>query len=211
MNSSDTVGGQAPVRPGTQRWYWGLPLALGVWIVLYRQLASGADALVRLLGLEPESQLGDSLRFFLFDTPKVMLLLLLIVFVMGVIHTFFAPERTRALLAGRKEGVGNLFAAGLGVVTPFCSCSAVPLFLGLLSAGVPLGVIFSFLISAPMVNEVALGLLLSLFGWRIAGLYLLLGLSVAIVSGLIIGRLGMGSASGGLGDRPAWPDGGGRA
>ena len=114
-----------------------------------------------------------------------------IVFVMGVVQTFFAPERTQALLAGRRLGLGNALAALLGVVTPFCSCSAVPLFIGFLSAGVPLGVTFSFLISAPMVNEVALALLLGLFGWKVAALYLGLGLLVALAAGLLIGELRM--------------------
>ena len=108
---------------------------------------------------------------YLFDTPKVLMLLALVVFGMGVVRSFFSPERTRALLAGKREGVGNVAAAGLGVVTPFCSCSAVPLFVGFVSAGVPLGVTFSFLISAPMVNEVALGLLFALVGWKVAAIY----------------------------------------
>ena len=110
---------------------------------------------------------------------------------MGMVNSYFTPERTRALLAGRAEGVGNVLAASLGVVTPFCSCSAVPLFIGFVQAGVPLGITFSFLIAAPMVNEVALALLLGLFGWKIAGLYLGLGLTIAIVSGWVIGRLHM--------------------
>jgi len=114
-----------------------------------------------------------------------------VVFVMGMVNSYFTPERTRALLAGRTEGVANVMAATLGIVTPFCSCSAVPLFIGFVQAGVPLGVTFSFLIAAPMVNEVALALLFGLFGWRIALLYLGLGLSVAIVAGWVIGRLKM--------------------
>nr|WP_282434794.1 permease [Aromatoleum bremense] len=134
---------------------------------------------------------GEAVHFFLYDTPKVLLLLTGIVFLMGVVQTFFAPERTRALLSGRRLGVGNAMAASLGIVTPFCSCSAVPLFIGFLSAGVPLGVTFSFLIAAPMVNEVALALLFGLFGWKVAALYLGLGLLVAIVAGLVIGKLKM--------------------
>jgi uncharacterized membrane protein YraQ (UPF0718 family) len=114
-----------------------------------------------------------------------------IVFVMGMINSYFTPERTRALLAQRGEGAANVMAACLGIVTPFCSCSAVPLFIGFVQAGVPLGVTFSFLISAPMVNEVALTLLFSLFGWKTALLYMSLGLVVAIVAGWIIGRLKM--------------------
>ena len=144
-----------------------------------------------MLPVDRDSPLGGALQFFFYDTPKVLLLLAGVVFVMGMINSYFTPERTRALLAGRAEGVGNVLAASLGVVTPFCSCSAVPLFIGFVQAGVPLGITFSFLISAPMVNEVALALLLGLFGWKIAGLYLGLGLAVAIVSGWVIGRLHM--------------------
>jgi len=143
-----------------------------------------------LFGLIPGSRLGEATRFFLYDTPKV-LLLVGVVFAMGVVHSFISPERTRAWLAGKPLGVGNVMAASLGIVTPFCSCSAVPLFIGFLSAGVPLGVTFSFLISAPMVNEVALALLFGLFGWKVAALYLVLGLAVAIVAGLVIGKLGL--------------------
>lgn len=172
-------------------WIWSLPLAAMVWVALYIHLPAFADLGVALLGLSRDTHLGEAVHFFLYDTPKVLLLLVGIVFVMGVIQTFFAPERTRALLAGRRLGVGNLLAASLGIVTPFCSCSAVPLFIGFLSAGVPLGVTFSFLIAAPMINEVALALLLGLFGWYIAAIYLGLGLLVAIVSGLVIGKLGM--------------------
>lgn len=117
------------------------------------------------------------------------MLLTLVVFAMGVVRSFFSPERTRALLAGKREGVGNIAAAHLGIVTRFCSCSAVPLFVEFVSAGVPLGVTFSFLIAAPMINEVALGLLFALVGWKVALTYLAFGLTIAIVSGWVIGRL----------------------
>lgn len=171
---------------------WGrLALGLAAWVAAYASLLPFADAVTGLLGLSLETHLGEAVHFFVFDTPKVLLLLTGVVFVMGVIHTFVTPERTRALLAGRRLGLGNVMAASLGVVTPFCSCSAVPLFIGFLSAGVPLGVTFSFLIAAPMVNEIALALLFGLFGWQVAALYLGLGLAVAIVAGLVIGRLGM--------------------
>lgn len=130
-----------------------------------------------------------ALGFFLYEVPKVLLLLIVIVFVMGVIRSYFSAERTRALLSGHREGYGNVAAAGLGIVTPFCSCSAVPLFLGFVSAGVPLGVTFSFLIASPMVNEVALGLIFALIGWKVALIYLVFGLAVAIVAGWVIGRL----------------------
>ncbi len=178
---------------GTPRrapWGWVI-LGLAAWIAAYSSLLPFADGFVNLLGLDRGTHLGEALHFFVYDTPKVLLLLTGVVFVMGVIHTFVTPERTRALLSGRRLGVGNVMAASLGVVTPFCSCSAVPLFIGFLSAGVPLGVTFSFLISAPMVNEIALALLFGLFGWKVAALYLGLGLTVAIVAGLVIGRLGM--------------------
>ncbi|MEY8877568.1 MAG: permease [Leptothrix sp. (in: b-proteobacteria)] len=162
-----------------------------LWWLLYRSLAPASEALVAALPVERARHLGGALQFFLYDTPKVLLLLTGVVFVMGMINSYFTPERTRALLAGRAEGVANVLAASLGIVTPFCSCSAVPLFIGFVQAGVPLGVTFSFLISAPMVNEVALALLFGLFGWKIAALYLGLGLTVAIVAGWTIGRLRM--------------------
>ena len=168
-----------------------LVLAALAWFALYHSLLPWSETLVGWLPVERDSHLGGALQFFFYDTPKVLLLLTGVVFVMGVIHTFVSLERTRALLSGKRTGAGNVMAAGLGIVTPFCSCSAVPLFIGFLQAGVPLGVTFSFLIAAPMVNEIALALLFGLFGWKIAALYLVLGLSVAIVSGLLIGRLGM--------------------
>lgn len=168
-----------------------LLLAVASWFLLYRTLIPASEALVAVLPVERNSHLGGALQFFFYDTPKVLLLLTGIVFVMGIIHTFISPERTRAMLSGKRLGVGNALAAALGIVTPFCSCSAVPLFIGFLQAGVPLGVTFSFLISAPMVNEVALVLLFGLFGWQVAALYLLMGLAVAIFAGLLIGKLNM--------------------
>lgn len=168
-----------------------LLVAAVAWWLLYQSLVPASEALVAALPIDRSSHLGGALQFFFYDTPKVLLLLTAVVFVMGMINSYFTPERTRALLAGRSEGVANVMAASLGIVTPFCSCSAVPLFIGFVQAGVPLGVTFSFLISAPMVNEVALALLFGLFGWKIAALYLGLGLSVAIVAGWVIGRLKM--------------------
>jgi uncharacterized protein len=158
-------------------------------LVMYWFLSDITNFLFQLLPLDRHTHLGEAVHFFLYDTPKVFLLLALVVFVMGIIRSYFSPENTRALLSGKREGLGNIFASLLGIVTPFCSCSAVPLFIGFLSAGVPLGVTFSFLISAPMINEIALALLFGLFGWKVAGLYLILGLSVAIIAGFIIGRL----------------------
>ncbi len=168
-----------------------LALAAMIWLGLYLSLAPASEAIVAALPIDRASHLGAALQFFLYDMPKVLLLLTAVVFVMGMVNSWFTPERTRALLAGRREGVANVMAASLGIVTPFCSCSAVPLFIGFVQAGVPLGVTFSFLIAAPMVNEVALALLFGLFGWQIALLYLTLGLTVAIAAGWIIGRLKM--------------------
>jgi uncharacterized protein len=162
---------------------------LVLWAMLYSQLAPFSQWLVAALAVPEGTRLHDAVAFFAYDTPKVLLLLALVVFAMGVVRSFFSPERTRCLLAGRREGAANVLAASLGIVTPFCSCSAVPLFIGFVSAGVPLGVTFSFLIAAPMVNEVALGLLLGLVGWRVALAYLAFGLGVAIVSGWVIERL----------------------
>jgi hypothetical protein len=161
------------------------------WFGLYQLLIPASEALVAALPVNRGSHLGGALQFFFYDTPKVLMLLTGIVFVMGMINSYFTPERTRALLVGRLKGFANVMAAVLGIFTPFCSCSAVPLFIGFVQAGVPLGATFSFLISAPMVNEVALTLLFALFGWKVALLYLSLGLSVAIVAGWVIGRLKM--------------------
>jgi uncharacterized membrane protein YraQ (UPF0718 family) len=171
------------------KWLAATIAALLAWVGLYSQLDTFSVWVVGLSGVDPASRLGEALAFFAFDTPKVLLLLAIVVFAMGVVRSFFSPERTRAVLAGKREGVGNVAAALLGIVTPFCSCSAVPLFIGFVSAGVPLGVTFSFLISAPMVNEVALGLLFGLVGWKIALTYLAFGLAVAMAAGWVIGRL----------------------
>ena len=208
----------ANALPRRAPWGWVM-LAIILWLAAYANLTPFADAVLALSGLSRQTHLGEALHFFIYDTPKVLLLLTAIVFVMGIVHTFVSPERTRAFLSGRRLGIGNVFAATLGIVTPFCSCSAVPLFIGFLSAGVPLGVTFSFLIAAPMVNEVALALLFGMFGWRIAGLYLAMGLIVAIVAGLVIGKLRMehhledwvraiqaGNAAELAVDRPSWAE-----
>ncbi|MDP3690732.1 permease [Bradyrhizobium sp.] len=175
--------------PSTAKWIGWTVAALTIWGVVYSQLVPFSQWVVAQTPVDPKSHLGEAISFFAYDTPKVLMLLTLVVFGMGVVRSFFSPEKTRALLAGRREGVGNVLAASLGIVTPFCSCSAVPLFIGFVSAGVPLGVTFSFLIAAPMVNEVALGLLFGLVGWKVALTYLAFGLAIAIISGWIIGRL----------------------
>jgi uncharacterized membrane protein YraQ (UPF0718 family) len=170
------------------------PIALMVlvWWLLYARLAGLSLWLTYdIFQMTRGTRLASAVEFFSFEVPKVLMLLTLIVFGVGVIRSFFSPERTRRILAGKKESLGNVLAALLGIVTPFCSCSAVPLFIGFVTTGVPLGVTFSFLISAPMVNEVALVLLFGLFGWKVAALYLGTGLLIAMVAGWIIGRLKM--------------------
>ncbi len=178
--------------PRLRRYLLAAIPALAAWSIVYAGLEPFANWFTyRLLGLAVGSHLGSSVAFFAYDTPKVLMLLVLVVFIIGIIRTFFTPERTRRILAGKRESAGNVLAAMLGIVTPFCSCSAVPLFIGFVTAGVPLGVTFSFLVSSPMINEIALVMLFGLFGWRVAALYLVTGLAMAIISGWIIGRLRM--------------------
>ncbi|MBL8369997.1 MAG: permease [Burkholderiaceae bacterium] len=166
-----------------------LLVAALVWWGLYQTLVPLSEALVNVLPVDRQTSLGSALQFFFYDTPKVLLLLTGVVFVMGMINTWFTPERTRSLLAGRSHGLANGLASALGAVTPFCSCSSVPLFIGFVQAGVPLGVTFSFLITAPLVDTVALTLLFSLFGWKVALLYLGFGMLLGIVAGLILGAM----------------------
>ncbi|WP_321342960.1 permease [Breoghania sp.] len=186
-----TGTGTSPHRVSHPDWHWhlGVLVFIAAWWLVYRQLIPASDWITGLFPVERHSHTGEAIAFFFYDTPKVMMLLTLIVFAMGVVRSYFSPEKTRALLSGRREGVGNVMSAGLGILTPFCSCSAVPLFIGFISAGVPLGVTFSFLIAAPMVNEVALVLLFGLVGWKVAATYLGFGLAIAIFAGLVIGKL----------------------
>jgi uncharacterized membrane protein YraQ (UPF0718 family) len=177
----------SPSRP-SRRTYWIVALAVIAWFAAYNLIQPLANWLA-YTAFQFQGKLGESVAFFLYDVPKILLLLSGMIFLISVIRTFFSPERTRALLGGKREGAGNLLAALLGVVTPFCSCSAVPLFIGFVESGIPLGVTFSFLVAAPTINEVALVMLLGLFGWRIAGLYILSGLVIATIAGFIIGRL----------------------
>lgn len=212
-----------PLRAARPIWLrpvsWLLPPALVLWVLAYGHLQPAADWITtRLTRNAPDGPAVQAIGFFVYEAPKVLLLLGLVVFGVGILRSFFTPERTRALLVGRHEFTGNVMAAGLGVVTPFCSCSAVPLFIGFLTSGVPLGVTFSFLVSAPMVNEVALALLFGLFGWKVAGLYLGTGLVIAVIAGWVIGRLRLegfveswvfdmsGGPAADAGDRPGWPE-----
>jgi uncharacterized protein len=164
--------------------------AAAAWWLLYRNLEPIALWFTyRGLRLAAGSRLASAVEFFVYEAPKVLMLLTLVVFGVGIVRSFFTPERTRRMLAGRRESAGSVLASLLGVVTPFCSCSAVPLFIGFVTTGVPLGVTFSFLIAAPMINEVALVLLFGLFGWKVAALYMGTGLAIAMVAGWVIGRL----------------------
>jgi uncharacterized protein len=192
-----TTGGEASQRSEPAKAFTLRYAAAGagiflLWFGLYRLLGPASRwATYDLLGLPRGTHLSAAVEFFIFEVPKVLLLLTVVVFGVGILRSFFTPERTRRILSGKRESAGNVLAALLGVVTPFCSCSAVPLFIGFVTTGVPLGVTFSFLISAPMVNEVALVLLFGLFGWKVAAIYLGTGLGVALVAGWVIGRLKM--------------------
>lgn len=188
--------GQTPNAPVSGRnspvWQaWGIVLAAAaVWWLVWSNLQRVANWLTyELVGLAAESRLGEAVAFFLYDVPKILLLLAGMIFVVSTVRTFFSVERTRQLLGGKRQGIGNILAAFMGVATPFCSCSAVPLFIGFVESGIPLGVTFSFLIASPMVNEIAVVMLFGMFGWQIAALYMSTGLVIAIVAGMIIGRI----------------------
>jgi len=188
LTTDDTT--EPPSKKQFLKWLAYLILILALWWLVYSNLSAIANRLTySFLKMQQGTHLSSAVEFFVFETPKVLMLLVIVVFGIGIIRSFFTPEKTRRILSGKSETVGNILAALLGVVTPFCSCSAVPLFVGFVTAGVPLGVTFSFLISAPMINEVALVLLFGMFGWKVAGLYMGVGLLIAIIAGWILGRL----------------------
>jgi uncharacterized membrane protein YraQ (UPF0718 family) len=167
-------------------------LLVSFWFFLYRSLQPVADWIVdEALGMTKGDHLSEALRFFIFEVPKVLLLLTIVIFFVGILRTYFSPEKTRRFLVGKSQFTGNVLASCLGIVTPFCSCSAIPLFIGFVESGVPLGVTFSFLIAAPMINEVAVILLFGLFGWKTALIYVSAGLTIAISAGYIIGKLNL--------------------
>jgi uncharacterized membrane protein YraQ (UPF0718 family) len=167
-----------------------LGVITAAWFAVYNLLEPFANWITySLLQLQAGSHLGQSVAFFLYDVPKILLLLSGMIFLISILRTFFSPERTRALLGGKRQGIGNVLAAMLGIVTPFCS--AVPLFIGFVESGIPLGVTFSFLIAAPTINEVAIVMLFGLFGWKVAALYITSGLIIAILAGMVIGRLNL--------------------
>ncbi len=179
-----------PSQTSKLRIFLLIGIIAAAWFALYNLIQPLANWITyTLFRLQPGSHLGDSVAFFLYDVPKILLLLSGMIFIISIIRTFFSPERTRALLGGKREGVGNVLASLLGIVTPFCSCSAVPLFIGFVESGIPLGVTFSFLIAAPTINEVAIVMLFGLFGWKVAGLYIISGLIIAVIAGMVIGRL----------------------
>jgi len=211
VSVTERTATRAALRP----WGW-VVAAAAAWAGLFVANEWVWDRVVfDVFGLD--GRLGDAVHFFLFDTGKILLLLTAVVFAAAVLRTFVSPERTRALLGGRRQGLGNLAAAGLGVATPFCSCSAVPLFIGFVSAGVPLGITMSFLIASPMVNEVAVVLLWGSFGWRVAVAYMGFGLLIAVIAGFVIGHLRperwvepwvlqVKAASAAEGARPTWAE-----
>ena len=177
-------------QTNNKRKLW-LPVILqSIWLLIYSNLQQVTDWLVyTVIGMEKGTHLTESVRFFIFELPKVLLLLTLIIFFVGIIRSYFSAERTRKMLEGKSTFTGNIMASLLGIVTPFCSCSAIPLFLGFVESGVPLGVTFSFLIAAPMINEVAVILLFGMFGWKVALIYIVTGLVIAITAGWTIGKL----------------------
>lgn len=182
----------APHRAASD-WLWiaGVPVAALGLALLYGQLIPFSEWVTALFPVARHSHTGEAIAFFVYDVPKVLLLLTGIVFVTGFLRSWFSPEKTRAILAGKREIWGYPLAALLGVLTPFCSCSSVPLFIGFVSAGIPLGVTFSFLIAGPMVGPVGLGLLYGLVGWEIATIYLVFGFTIATVAGFVLGRMGL--------------------
>ncbi len=165
-----------------------ISVLLLIWIIFYKYLTQITNFIIDdIFRLESGKHLTETLRFFIYEVPKVFLLLILIIFIVGITRSYFSPEKTRAVLKGKSLFTGNIMAALLGIVTPFCSCSAIPLFLGFVEAGIPIGITFSFLIAAPMINEVALVLLIGLFGWKVTLIYVFTGLFIAVLSGWLIG------------------------
>jgi len=190
MTTDTTTPRQRPHAPDWV-WYAGVMAAAVLWWLVYQQLIPFSEWVTALFPVARDSHLGEAIAFFAYDVPKVLMLLTGIVFVTGVLRSWFSPEKTRVLLAGRNEIWGYPLAAILGVLTPFCSCSSVPLFIGFVSAGIPLGVTFSFLIAGPMVGPVGLGLLYGLVGWKIASIYLVFGFTIATFAGIVMGRMGL--------------------
>jgi uncharacterized membrane protein YraQ (UPF0718 family) len=190
--STPTILPAAPVPRSSLRRWAPVALAAVAWWALYHWNRPFWNwVMFDVVGLRADSRLGESVHFFFYDISKIALLLAGVIYGVTILRSFMSVERTRALLGGKRQGFGNVAAAGLGVVTPFCSCSAVPVFIGFVSAGVPLGVTLSFLIASPMVNEVAIVLLFGLFGWKITALYIGFGLVIATFAGMVLGRMNL--------------------
>ena len=187
----NTIAPSITSRANLRLWSIAAVSAL-LWLFLYEIIQPLSEWIsYDALGFTRGSHAGEAVAFFCYDVPKIMLLVSGMIFVITVLRTFFSAERARRLLSGKRVGIGNVLASALGIVTPFCSCSAVPLFIGFVEAGIPLGVTFSFLVAAPVINEVALVLLYGMFGWKVAALYVVSGMLVATITGLLIGRLGV--------------------
>jgi len=173
-----------------RRLFATLAIFVIAWLVAYNIIHPLANWIAyRLLSLPQGSHLGESLAFFFYDVPKILLLLSGMIFLISLLQTFIDTQKVRVMVEKRGEGIGNIMASLFGAITPFCSCSSVPLFIGFVQAGIPLGITFSFLITSPLMNEVAFVLLIGLFGWKVALLYLLSGITIGIISGLILGRM----------------------
>lgn len=182
--------GQFRITRQEQGAFLGIGLLAIIWIIAYNNLQAVADWMTyTLLQLNRESQLGMSINFFIYDVPKILLLLSGMIFMITLLQTFINTHKVRNIVEKYDAGVGNIMASLFGAVTPFCSCSSVPLFIGFVQAGIPLGITFSFLITSPIMNEVAFVLLLGLFGWKIALLYLISGITIGVIAGLILGRM----------------------
>ncbi len=175
-----------------QRSFFLVGILAVLWFIAYNNLQPIADWITyTVFNLSYESQLGEALNFFIYDVPKILLLLSGMIFLITLVQTFIDTHKVREVVEKRGEGVGNVMAALFGAITPFCSCSSVPLFIGFVQAGIPLGITFSFLITSPIMNEVAFVLLLGLFGWKVALLYLASGITIGVVAGLILGRMNL--------------------
>lgn len=180
----------SPLPNSNRRLFATLAIFVIAWLVAYNIIHPLANWIAYdLFSLPQGSHLGESLAFFFFDVPKILLLLSGMIFLISLLQTFIDTQKVRVMVEKRGEGIGNIMASLFGAITPFCSCSSVPLFIGFVQAGIPLGITFSFLITSPLMNEVAFVLLIGLFGWKVALLYLLSGITIGIISGLILGRM----------------------
>ncbi|MFP4636292.1 MAG: permease, partial [Nitriliruptoraceae bacterium] len=189
---TDEHGSVEPSVPTSRRLVWGLLGVAGAWAVLYAVNERLWDLLIYdLLGLDAETRLGSAVHFFLYDTAKIMLLIVGLIFAISLARSAVPPEKVRDLIVGRHVAVGFGLAAVFGAITPFCSCSSVPLFIGFVAAGVPLGVTLTFLITSPLINQIGVVMLAGMVGWEIAALYVLTGMTMAVIAGVLLSRLNL--------------------